>query len=114
MHVAHGHDNPAHFGIRTQRYKLIFFYGCDFTSIHRGKEVTRHGGNRFGPSTPVAWELYDLEKDPHEMHNVYVDPAYKEVASRLKKQLRKTREELGETDKKYPRVQAIVDKHWDD
>ena len=32
MHMAHGHNNPAHFGLRTDRYKLIFFYGCDFTS----------------------------------------------------------------------------------
>ena len=27
MHMAHGHGNPAHFGIRTNDYKLIFFYG---------------------------------------------------------------------------------------
>jgi arylsulfatase A-like enzyme len=26
MHMAH-HDNPAHYGLRTERYKLIFFYG---------------------------------------------------------------------------------------
>ena len=29
MHMAHAHVNPAHFAIRTQRYKLIFYYGCD-------------------------------------------------------------------------------------
>ncbi|MGI9551918.1 MAG: sulfatase-like hydrolase/transferase, partial [Aurantibacter sp.] len=27
MHMAHRHANPAHFGIRTKDYKLIFFYG---------------------------------------------------------------------------------------
>ena len=27
MHMAHRHQNPAHFGIRTKDHKLIFFYG---------------------------------------------------------------------------------------
>ena len=30
MHMAHKHNNPAHFGIRTKDYKLIFFYGLDY------------------------------------------------------------------------------------
>jgi N-acetylglucosamine-6-sulfatase len=30
MHMAHNQNNPAHFGIRTDRYKLIFFYDTDF------------------------------------------------------------------------------------
>jgi len=114
MHMAHGHSNPGHFGIRTERYKLIFFYGCDFTNVHNGREITRHGGNRFGPSTPVAWELYDLENDPYEMQNVYGDPAYEDITAPLKKQLEQKREQLGETDEKYPHIQAIIDKHWND
>jgi N-acetylglucosamine-6-sulfatase len=30
MHMAHAHVNPAHFGVRTKNYKLIFFYGSDY------------------------------------------------------------------------------------
>ena len=58
------HRVMPHFGVRTKRYKLIRFYGDgDF------------------------WELYDLEKDPSEMNNVYGRTAYKEITGGLKKQL---------------------------
>jgi arylsulfatase A-like enzyme len=55
----------AHYGIRTERYKLIHFYDP---------------GN--------SWELYDLKKDPNEMHNLYSDPAYTETVKKLKRGLR--------------------------
>jgi arylsulfatase A-like enzyme len=32
-------------------------------------------------------ELFDLKKDPHQMHNVAADPAYAEVIAKLRKQL---------------------------
>jgi arylsulfatase A-like enzyme len=114
MHMAHGHNNPAHFGLRTEKYKLIFFYGCDFTDTHKDKPVTKHGGNRYYPNTPVAWEFYDLTKDPKEMHNRYGDKKYASIIAGLKTQLKKLRSDLGETDKKYPRIQKIIDAHWDD
>lgn len=46
------HDVRRHYGIRTDRYKLIHFYGHDVNS----------------------WELFDLKNDPHEMHNLYGQP----------------------------------------
>jgi N-acetylglucosamine-6-sulfatase len=113
MHMAHAHNNPAHFGIRTERYKLIFFYGCDFTDINYGKKTTKHQGNRYYPNTPPAWELYDLKEDPKEMHNQYDNPQYKKVITELKQELKRQREELKETDAKYPRIQKIIDAHWD-
>jgi arylsulfatase A-like enzyme len=54
-----------HYGVRTDRHKLIHFYEID------------------------EWELYDLEKDPKEMHNVYHDPAYADVAKELKAELQR-------------------------
>ena len=87
MHMAHGHNNPAHFGIRTKKYKLIFFYGVDYTDIHNKKKVTGRDGNRFFKSTPAGWEFYDLVKDPHEMNNCYRDPEYQKVIQSLKKEL---------------------------
>jgi arylsulfatase A-like enzyme len=114
MHMAHGHNNPAHFGIRTRKYKLIFFYGSDFTNIHGGKEITEFNGNRYWVNTPVAWEFYDLGKDPGEMNNLYRDPEYQDVIARLKKQLKKSREDLDETDENYPGIAAIIEKHWND
>ncbi|MCP4311530.1 MAG: sulfatase [Bacteroidetes bacterium] len=112
MHMAHGHNNPAHFGIRTRKYKLIFFYGSDFTNIHGGREVTKFNGNRYWVNTPVAWEFYDLEKDPGEMNNLYRDPDYQAVIAGHKKQLKKSRTELDETDENYPGIAAIIEKHW--
>ena len=42
------HKVQPHYGIRTERYKLIhFYYSMD------------------------EWELYDLENDPQEMNNIY-------------------------------------------
>ena len=96
MHMAHNLRVPAHFGIRTERYKLIFFYGC-----------TPLGGAK----TPAAWELYDLKNDPSEMHNQYANPEYAEVVAGLKRQLWKTRVALNETDHNYPNVQEIINVH---
>jgi len=54
----------AHYGIRTERYKLIHFY-----------------------DPGDSWELFDLKKDPHEMHNIYSDAAYEKIVNNLKEQL---------------------------
>lgn len=112
MHMAHRLGNPAHFGIRTKKYKLIFYYGLDY----RGPEIIKtYKGDRRNPpiATPPAWEFYDLQNDPHEMDNRYNDDGYLEVISSLKKELRRLREELNETDDKYPHLQAIVNRYWD-
>jgi N-acetylglucosamine-6-sulfatase len=97
MHMAH-HWNPSHLGIRTKRHKLIFYYGCDM-----------NGENQ----TPPGWELYDLEKDPHEVHNVYDDAAYAEVVRSLKRRLAERREQIGDTDEQFPAVRRVIDEFWD-
>jgi arylsulfatase A-like enzyme len=76
MHRAH-HDVPAHFGIRSDRYKLIFFYGAHYDAtpvqsdvVYEGRNWTRKDG--VIPSktaTPAGWEFYDLESDPNEVVN---------------------------------------------
>jgi len=114
MHMAHGHNNPGHFGIRTKKHKLIFFYGLDYTDTHNKKLVTKHQGNRFWKDTPAAWEFYDLEKDPHEMNNRYKDRDYKEIITALKLELKKIRTELDDTDENHPRIRKIINTHWND
>nr|WP_231577849.1 sulfatase/phosphatase domain-containing protein [Sphingobacterium sp. IITKGP-BTPF85] len=58
------HRVMPHFGIRTKKFKLIRFYGeQDF------------------------WELYDLEKDPEELNNIYSEFENSELLIALKKDL---------------------------
>ncbi|BDD12196.1 N-acetylglucosamine-6-sulfatase (plasmid) [Fulvitalea axinellae] len=60
------HNVVRHYGVRNKRYKLIrFYYGID------------------------EWELYDLEKDPKEMKNVYDDPDYAKIVKDMKTELKR-------------------------
>ncbi len=96
MHMAH-HDNPAHYGIRTQDHKLIFFYGLPLDAKGAVRE----------PTSPY-WELYDLRKDPHEMSNVYSDPAYAATVRQLKAELARLRNRIGDTDDRYPELLNLL------
>jgi len=100
MHMAHKLAVPAHFGIRTDRYKLIYLYGVD------------NAGKR--PNTPTSWELYDLKNDPFENTNQYNNPEYAEIVAQLKKELKQLRIDLNETDAAYPEIQAGINAHWND
>lgn len=71
-------------------------------------------GNRYSSNTPPAWELYDLEKDPHEMRNEYGNPKYADIIAELKAQLLAMRGRLGETDANYPQLEKIIEAHWND
>ena len=82
MHRAH-FNVAAHFGVRTKRYKLIYYHG-------QGLGVK---GAKNDP-TPPEWELFDLKKDPKEMENVYDDAAYARIVRKLKAELIKLRIKL--------------------
>ncbi len=69
------HMVKRHYGITTDRYKLIhFYYDID------------------------EWELYDIQEDPHEMRSVYNDPAYAGVRENLHKRLDELRAKYGDSD----------------
>nr|WP_155949318.1 sulfatase [Gayadomonas joobiniege] len=113
------HDVPAHFGLRTKDYKLIFFYGKGFKTGHTPffydrKWVEKTGKLNNEIATPVAWELYDLRKDPQELNNVYGDPAYAEITAKLKAELKRQRNLYNETDENYPHLDKIIQAHWND
>ena len=99
LHMAH-HDVPAHLGIRTRTYKLIFFYGLPLDV--KGAEPT--------PTEPY-WEMYDLAVDPHEMNNVYHDPAYAEVVRGLEAELFQLRATVGDTDERHPELRRLLEEH---
>ena len=97
MHMAH-HDNPAHIGIRTKRYKLIYFYGCNYQGEYQ---------------TPAGWELYDMKKDPQETKNIYDDPKNAKLVISLKNWMAKLRKKVGDDGSHYPACEEIVQEFWD-
>ncbi|MEM9143671.1 MAG: sulfatase-like hydrolase/transferase, partial [Bacteroidota bacterium] len=119
MHMAHAHANPAHFGVRTKDYKLIFYYGCDYKKRFEDSDWPDNKSQPFTTKrpleywTPPAWELYDLKNDPFEMNNLYGKPGYEKVTADLKNKLKQLRENLNETDVDYPHIQEIITEHWD-
>lgn len=71
------HSVKRHYGMRTERYKLIhFYYDID------------------------EWELYDLQNDPQEMENLYGKPGYDELADSLKGKLSNLQLLYGDNDPK--------------
>ena len=96
MHMAH-HDNPAHFGIRTAQHKLIFFYGRRLNDDWYYPKDPKH------PTEPY-WELYDVAADPHEMNNLYGKPGHEKWTRKLKEELFRLREQIGDTDAEYPEM----------
>ena len=69
------HMVKRHYGVATDRYKLIHFY-YDINE----------------------WEMYDLETDPMEMNNIYGNPDYADVQKMLHEKLFELREHYGDSD----------------
>lgn len=114
MHMAH-HSVPAHYGVRTKRYKLIFFYGLGLGMVGEkttlGMDQDKVDLHLFDPTEP-EWELFDLKKDPQEMNNVYSDPAYADVVKKLKAELLRLKKKFGDTDERYPELMKVRQKYW--
>lgn len=69
------HMVKRHYGVATDRYKLMhFYYDTD------------------------EWEMYDLQTDPREMKNVYDDPSYADVRKMLHERLEALRAQYGDSD----------------
>ena len=64
------HIVKKHYGVRTDRYKLINFYEDN------------------------EWELYDLENDPNELTNEYANADYAQIVLDMKVELRRLQQEF--------------------
>jgi len=63
------HNTRQHYGVRTLTHKLIYFWTKD------------------------QWELFDLVKDPYELHNLYGEPGQEKVTATLKTELARLKKE---------------------
>jgi arylsulfatase A-like enzyme len=83
------HSVSPHFGIRNKRYKLIRFY----------KRVD-------------CWELYDLQKDPDEMINVFGDNNYIKIQAVLTKKLAVLIEQYKDDEAKEIMLRKLPEKEY--
>lgn len=86
MHNDSIHNAYAHYGIRNQRYKLIYWYNEGF-----GLPGTGAGGQE------REWELFDCDEDPLELFNVWSEPRYANVREDMVRLLNDKMEEIGDT-----------------
>lgn len=112
----HYYDYPTyhmvrkHDGVRTDRYKLIHFYGAGGLDAVKENKYQRQPGTRehgcmkyltslgyFEPKDSAVNynELYDLQADPHELNNLYGKPGYEKITKQLQKQLTDYRKSIG-------------------
>lgn len=73
MHRDESHHAFAHYGIRDRSHKLIHWYNDD---------LGQPGAHPPLDEQP-EWELFDCERDPLELLNVFDDPAYGDVRARM-------------------------------
>jgi arylsulfatase A-like enzyme len=66
------HSVRRHYGVVTERFKLVYFYDPDMN----------------------YWELFDLQKDPHELRSVFGQAEYATVQKDLETELARLRTEL--------------------
>jgi arylsulfatase A-like enzyme len=70
------HSVRKHYGVITDQYKLVRFYGEDVD----------------------YWEMFDRKSDPQEMKSVFTDPAYATARKELEGELARLRKELDVTE----------------
>jgi len=68
------HNTRAHYGVRTETHKLIYYWKKD------------------------QWEMFDLRNDPDELHNLYADPVQQSTVTKLKAELYRLKREVKDED----------------
>ncbi len=85
MHKDISHNAFAHYGIRNQRYKLIYWYN----------DALGQPGANVGDEAP-EWEMFDCQQDPLELVNVYGEAVYAEARAELMAQLDTVMADIGD------------------
>ena len=84
----------THKYLRNLAYKLDYPFASDLYNSRTWQGILERGDKTMGHRTVEQYihrpleELYDLEKDPHELHNVAADPKYADVLKDLRERLK--------------------------
>jgi len=68
------HNTRAHYGVRTETHKLIYYWKKN------------------------QWEMFDLRNDPMELRNLYDDPAQQKTVAKLKAELARLKKQVKDND----------------
>jgi arylsulfatase A-like enzyme len=68
------HNTRAHYGVRTETHKLVYYWKKD------------------------QWELFDLRHDPNELRNLYDDTDQRDTVEKLKAELARLKKAVGDED----------------
>lgn len=82
-HLSKPHRVGSHYGVRTDRYKLIYYYGQGLGASGASEE-----------ERAPEWELFDLERDAFEMNSVYDRPEYAGGVADMTRELERLRERV--------------------
>lgn len=77
------HNVAKHIGVRSKRYKLIYFYENN------------------------DWELYDLKKDSNEVNNVFGNPDYQKVQDSMQHELKLQMEKYNDSIPNYEVIEKL-------
>ena len=92
------HHAPAHYGVRSEDFKYIVYYNDGLGTPGSSERVL-----------PTEYELFDLRRDPAELHNVVDDPDYAAVRLELEAELGRLQDKYADQPYQGPQTPRL---HW--
>ncbi|MGF1633124.1 MAG: sulfatase [Phycisphaerae bacterium] len=87
MDAERTHHTTSHYGVRTRRHKLVYFYADPLDCT---------GSGQVNVGVEPYWELYDLTADPNELTNIYGRPGTEAVTAELKAELARLQKQFAD------------------
>ena len=92
------HHAPAHYGVGSEDFKYIVYYNDGLGTPGSSERVL-----------PTEYELFDLRRDPAELHNVVDDPDYAAVRLELEAELGRLQDKYADQPYQGPQTPRL---HW--
>ena len=92
------HHAPAHYGVGSEDFKYIVYYNDGLGTPGSSERVLL-----------IEYELFDLRRDPAELHNVVDDPDYAAVRLELVAELARLQDKYADQPYQGPQTPRL---HW--